>query len=148
MAAEEDQIDYSKFTLSLQRLEEQHRHLVQDTEGQPDWILEGTRESVIQRFETCFDTIWKLLRRYLLHSLGLAEVPSSPKPTLCLAGENQLLGGETEDWVEYNGARNSTSHDYDGKKAEACLLLIPRFIGDAIKLHERLTGSSWQSSKL
>lgn len=147
MPADEDPIDYSKFTQSLKRLEEQHRHLVQDTDGQPDWILEGTRESVIQRFETCFDTSWNLLRRYLIHSLGLAEVPASPKRTLCLAGENQLLAGETEDWVEYNNARNSTSHDYDGTKAEACLLLIPRFICDAIKLHERLTGASWQSTK-
>lgn len=142
-----EHIDYSKFTQSLRRLDEQHRHLVQDTEGQPDWILEGTRESVIQRFETCFDTSWKMLRRYLFNSLGVAEVPSSPIPVFRLAGDNQVLDGETEDWVEYNKARVSTSHDYDGKKAEACLSLIPHFICDAIKLHEQLTGESWQSTK-
>ncbi len=145
--ADEERIDYSKFTLSLRRLEEQHRHLAQDIEDQPDWILEGVQESVIQRFETCFDTSWKLLRRFLVQELGLVEVPNSPKPTLNLAAENQLLGGEVEDWMEYNNARNSTSHDYDGKKAEACLQIIPRFICDAIKLHERLTGVSWRNTK-
>ena len=142
-----EHIDYSKFTQSLRRLEEQHRHFVQDTEGQPDWIVEGTRESVIQRFETCFDTSWKMLRRYLLNNLGLVDVPSSPIPVLRLGGSNRLLGGETVDWIEYNKARISTSHDYDGKKAEACISLLPRFIGDAIRLHEQLTGIPWQTTK-
>ena len=30
-------LDYSKFTQSLQRLQEQHEHLLRDIEGLPDW---------------------------------------------------------------------------------------------------------------
>ena len=46
----------------------------------PELIREAIAESVIQRFETCYDCLWKVLKRYLIEKLGLAEVPNSPNP--------------------------------------------------------------------
>ncbi len=144
MADGEARIDYSKFTSSLQRLEEQHQHLVYDTDSQPDWVLEGTRESVIQRFEVCMDTCWKTLKRHLEYQLGLPNLPNSPNRILRLGAENLLLGGELEDWLEYIKIRNDTAHDYSKEKADVCLAIVVPFVRDAIVLHERLTGAKWQ----
>lgn len=138
-----DEIDYTKFELSLNRLEEQYDHLRRDIVGLPDWIVDGVKESVIQRFETCYDTSWKIVRRYLSEELGTGEVPSSPNPVLRLASENQLLGGELVDWLAYTSARNDTSHDYNQEKAEACLAIVGNFIQDAINLYEILSGQRW-----
>ena len=137
-------IEYDKFQLSLKRLEEQyenHRH------GGPERSKldrEGIAESVIQRFETCYDCLWKVLKRYLTEELGVAEAPNSPKPIFRLAHENHLLTSALEQWLSYADARIDTSHDYDGEKARACLLLVPAFIGDAIDLYQTLSGSRWQ----
>ena len=137
-------IDYSKFHLSLQRLEEQQDNYLTLDAAQPKLIREGIAESVIQRFETCYDCLWKVLKRYLMEELGIAEPPNSPKPIFRLANENGLLPSQVGQWLRYADARTDTSHDYDGEKAKACLDLVPDFIGDAIRLHGRLSGEAWR----
>ncbi len=137
-------IDYGKFELSLKRLEEQHDNYQSLDEGLSELTREGVAESVIQRFETCYDFLWRVLKRYLIEKLGIAEVPNSPKPLLRLAHENNLFASPLEDWLEYAEARISTSHDYDGKKAKACLALVPAFIEDAIGLCQTVTEQTWE----
>ena len=137
-------IDYSKFRSSLKRLEEQHdNHLTLD-DAEPQLIRDGIAESVIQRFETCYDRMWKVLKRYLTEELGIADPPNSPKPVFRLANENQLLASQVERWLRYADARTDTSHDYDGEKAKACLDLVPDFIDDGIRLYRRLSGEAWR----
>ena len=105
---------------------------------------EGIAESVIQRFEICYDTLWKDLKRYLIEEIGLAEVPNSPKPILKLAGQNDLLASPVEKWLEYADARTSTSHDYSGEKAASALSIVRSFIDDAIGLYQTMSGKSWE----
>ena len=128
-------IDYNKFRLSLKRLEEQHENYQTQESALSELTFEGIAESVIQRFETCYDCLWKVLKRYLNEELGVAEVPNSPKPIFRLAHENHLFASPLEQWLEYVDARIGTAHDYDGEKAEACLTLMPGFIDDAIGLY-------------
>ncbi len=137
-------VDYEKFRMSLKRLEEQYdnyRHL--DVS-----LLELTREaiaeSVIQRFETCYDCLWKVLRRYLIEELGLAETPNSPKPLFKLAFENELFDVPLERWLRYADRRVGTAHDYSGEKAKACLDVMEQFIDDAIGLYQTLSGETWE----
>ncbi|MDE0480743.1 MAG: nucleotidyltransferase substrate binding protein [Gammaproteobacteria bacterium] len=139
-----DKIDYSKFQLSLKRLEEQHENHRHADTSLPEITREGIAESVIQRFETCYDCLWKVLKRYLIVELGIADPPNSPKPVFRLAHENQVLSSALEEWFGYAEARTDTSHDYDGEKAKACLTLTPNFIADAVGLYETMTGQSWQ----
>ena len=137
-------IDYSKFRLSLRRLEQQYRN---HRHGNPlfsELDREGIAESVIQRFETCYDCLWKVLKRYMIEELGIADPPNSPKPIFRLAYENDLVAVPLARWFKYGNARIDTSHDYDGAKAQACLVLIPNFIEDAIRLYETMTGASWE----
>lgn len=140
-------IDYSKFRLSLKRLVEQHdNHLTLDA-AEHELTREGIAESVIQRFETCYDCLWKVLKRYLREQMGIAEPPNSPKPVFRLANENRLLPSPVERWLRYADARTDTSHDYDGEKAKACLKLVPDFIDDGIRLYGTMSGETWPSSK-
>ncbi len=137
-------IDYSKFQSSLKRLEEQNRNHRQGNPLFSDLDREGIAESVIQRFETCYDCLWKVLKRYLIEELGVADAPNSPKPVFRLAHENGLIAVPVARWLKYADARVGTSHDYDGAKAQACLALVPDFIADAIRLYQTMNGELWE----
>ena len=137
-------IDYDKFQLSLKRLQEQHDNYQQHDPALSELIREAIAESVIQRFETCYDCLWKVLKRYLAEELGLAELPNSPKPILRLADENALYASPLDQWLQYADARTDTAHDYDGQKAQACLELMPDFIDDAIGLYQTMTKTTWE----
>ncbi len=137
-------IDYEKFRMSLKRLEEQHENYRTLETSLPGLIQEAVAESVIQRFETCYDCLWKVLKRYLIYELGIASVPNSPKLIFRLANENNLFAVSIEVWLRYADARVDTTHDYDGEKAKACLAIMPDFIDDAIGLYQTMSGSVWE----
>ena len=137
-------VNYEKFEKSLKRLQEQSKNYQTLDDSYPNFIKDGIAESVVQRFETCYDTLWKVLRRHLIVALALPEVPNSPKPIFRMANENNLLKSPVEQWFKYAQARIDTSHDYDGEKAKACLKLIPEFVNDAIVLLDVLSGEEWE----
>lgn len=136
-------IDYTKFRRSLKRLEEQHENYQNLDDSLSQLNQEAVRESTIQRFETCFDTLWKTLKRYLTEELGIADLPSSPKPIFRSAHENAIFREPSDDWFRYIIARNNTSHDYDEEKARDCLEAVGNFIPDAIGLYQTMTGDTW-----
>ena len=137
-------IDYSNLKQSLKNLEVQHEHLLDLTPDYPSFIHEGMAESVIQRFETCYDTLWKTLRRYLIEVIGIAEVANGPRPIFRTADENRLLAAGAEQWELYVQARIDTTHDYDGEKAAKAIEIMPEFIADAIGLCSAMTGEQWE----
>ena len=136
-------IEYDKFQMSLRRLEEQYANYRNLDASLPVLIQEAIPESIIQRFETCYECLWKVLKRYLMEELGIADAPNSPKPIFRRADENGLFATPLEQWLRYAAARVDTAHDYDGAKAQACLELIPDFIEDAIGLYQTMTGETW-----
>jgi nucleotidyltransferase substrate binding protein (TIGR01987 family) len=137
-------IDYEKFKKSLMHLELQYNNYKTLDENQAVLIQEAVAESVIQRFETCYDCLWKVLKRYLLEDLGIPEVHNSPKKIFLLAGENDLFASSTEQWLKYADARIDTSHDYSGEKAIDALELMDDFIDDAIGLYQTMSGETWE----
>ena len=138
-------IDSEKLEKALKHLELQYanyQHAQERTElTQID--REAIAESVIQRFETAYDVLWKDLKRHLIDALGLPDVPNSPKPILKLAGENDVLAAPVATWLAYADARTATAHDYSGEKAAETLVIVEAFIQDAIPLYQTLTGKSW-----
>ena len=136
-------IEYDKFQMSLKRLEEQYENYRQTDDSLPGLTQEAIAESVIQRFETCFDCLWKVLKRYLIEELAIADPPNSPKGILRLAHENSLFAAPLDEWFDYADARIGTTHDYSGEKAQACLEIIGDFIGDAIGLYQTMSGATW-----
>ena len=138
-------IDYSKFKKSLLQLQKQFANLqsLEQRQGLSPLDQEAIAESVIQRFETCYDCIWKILKRHLNEKLGLPDLPNSPKPIFRIAADNQLLINSDAQWLIYAEARVQTAHDYDGLKAASTLALMPAFLADAVALYQTLTGESW-----
>lgn len=140
-------IDYENFRKSLKNLELQNDNYLtlDDTFPQLNELMrEGIAESVIQRFEVCYDTMWKVMKRYLVQGLGIPEVPNSPNPIFRLSDENNLLPSPIERWMEYSQMRIDTSHDYSGEKAKRVLERIGGFIQDAVELYETLSGDTWK----
>ncbi|MDR2117421.1 MAG: nucleotidyltransferase substrate binding protein [Planctomycetaceae bacterium] len=137
-------INYETLQKLLIHLKRQfENHLAADKRLElSDLDREALAESVIQHFETCYDTLWKILKHYLADELGLVNVPNSPKPVFRLANENNLLSSPIEQWLLYASARTRTAHDYSNKKAMECLQTIPQFIDDAAKLYQTLTDES------
>lgn len=137
-------IEYDKFKKSLKRLQLQFNNYESLDENFPELIQEGIAESVIQRFETCWDCLWKVLKRYLTEEIALPDVPNGPNPVLRLANENNLLPGSIDNWLKYARVRVNTAHDYSGEKAVAALELMGDFIADAIALYQKLSAESWE----
>ncbi len=137
-------IDYGNFKRSLKNLETQHDNLLHRTSAYPLFVQEGMAESVIQRFETCYDALWKVLRRHLVEALGIVEAPTSPVQIFRVADENRLLAAGVDQWRRYVQARIDTTHDYDGEKAANAIALMPEFIVDAVDLYSAMTGEPWE----
>lgn len=136
-------INYEAFQKSLRHLIlqfENYQHLNERRLSNLD--QEAIQESVIQRFETCYNTAWKHLKRYLAEEEGIIEIPNSPKGVFRLAHENQLLPN-IDRWFRYADAQVATAHDYSSKKAQICLILMTEFIEDAIQLYQKITGENW-----
>ncbi len=132
-------IEYDKFQKALKHLELQFENYKTLDKSQPELMQEAVAESVIQRFETCWDCMWKVLKRYLEQNLGLPDVPNSPKPILRLASENNLFSSAADQWIAYANARIKTSHDYSGEKAQDALFLMDDFIDDDIGLYQTVS---------
>ena len=137
-------IEYDKYQKALKHLELQFDNYKGFDVAQPELMQEAVAETVIQRFKTCWDCLWKVLKRYLEEELGIPEVPSSPKPILRLASENHLFVSSVEHWLAYADARIGTSHDFSGEKAQDALALMGDFIDDAIGLYQTMSGKSWE----
>lgn len=139
----EKMIDFGKFKQSLALLESQFGNWQTLDTSLPTWIQEAVSESVIQRYETCYDCLWKVLKRYLKEALGLPNVPNSPKPLFRIANENRLLTSDVAQWLIYADTRIATSHDYDGEKAKAALNIMDAFIKDSVRLYVTISGDTW-----
>jgi nucleotidyltransferase substrate binding protein (TIGR01987 family) len=127
-------IDYSKLKLAFQHLKDQWENYA-TCDSRPELSpldRDAIRESVIQRFEVTYDVLWKAIKRHIAVSLGLPDIPNSPKPILRLAYENGMLSKDIAFWLTIADARVATSHDYSSIKADTCIELIPAFL-DAIQ---------------
>jgi nucleotidyltransferase substrate binding protein (TIGR01987 family) len=139
-------IDYSKLQSALKHLELQlgNYQAAPNRQELTELDREGIAESVIQRFETAYDTSWKTLKRHLTEQLGLVDIQNSPKPILKHANQNDLLGGKIDAWLQYADARTATAHDYSHEKAKETLAIVPSFFADAIVLFQVMTGTLWK----
>jgi nucleotidyltransferase substrate binding protein (TIGR01987 family) len=112
----------------------------------PPLLREAVAESVIKRFEVCYDCLWRALKRHLAEELGVPNLPNSPKPILRIAHENHLLD-DIDAWLDYAEARTDMIHDNSGEKPQAVLKRIPSFVADARALYSAMSGEAWNAHK-
>ena len=85
------------------------------------------RDATIQRFEYTFETVWKLLKVYLLERHGIDA--GSPKACFREAFKSELLTqDQTEQALVMTDDRNLTSHTYIEAVAD---LVYSRITGHA-----------------
>lgn len=82
------------------------------------------RDGTIQRFEYCYEIIWKLGSRVLKENAIRAEVPKSVFRELGRIG----WINNVEEWIDFQKSRSDTSHEYGNKFAERSYLLAQRFL--------------------
>ena len=100
--------------------------------------IEIIKSGIIQNFEVCYEIAWKLMKKWLAENIGNSVVDGIPRKELFrIAAQNKLIE-DVEKWFVFHEARNMTSHDYDGIKAEDVFkeaIIFPQY---ARKLQERL----------
>ena len=133
--------DYEKLAQALDRLQEKYNDY-QEMETRSELKesdKDSIKESLIHRFEICYDTLWKHLKKHF-DGQGLVDVPSSPKLLSRLARENGLVDEDTlQHLLGYVQTRIDTAHDYSMEKAEKALGVIGSFIEDMTELYEKMT---------
>ncbi len=130
-------INYEKLKKSLEKLEEQYENfLTLDKKNISDLDKEAIKESVIHRFEVCYDIFFKSLKKYLQKE-GLTVDSSAPRAILRKANESGLIDQETLDnWFAHIELRIGTAHDYSLEKAEQALRKISDFIEDVKDIYK------------
>jgi len=141
-------MNYDKLQKSLRHLESRYRYSKSaEYPKLPVPAQESVQESVIQRFEVCYDMMWKHIRRHMIEELGLPErdMPNSPKPIFRIAHQNHLLA-DIDAWLSHAQTRIDTSHDYSKEKMLGALQRMGGFIDDAVTVYETMTDTTWQKS--
>ena len=90
------------------------------------------RDASIQRFEFCFEIIWKTLKNI---NASLGRPCASPRDCLRIAAQTNLLDNP-ETWFKYLEARNLASHTYDEAQAEKVYEKAKEFLPEAQKVLE------------
>lgn len=138
------EIDYTKLKRSFQNLVVQYEFfLTPEKESLPKNLQEAVQESVIQRFEICFDSLHKALRKHL-ESTGVTFEKPDPSPNqIFIEFFKDNLIDDLQVWVNrrdgYTQMRANTSHDYSEEKAIQVLSIVGRFIGDCEKILRQLS---------
>ena len=97
-------------------------------------LQETVRAGVIHSFEVAYELSWKMIKRWLKENIGAASVDGVPQKELFrLAAENRLIA-DSERWMDYHKARNSTSHDYNEDSALNVFMEATEFVHDAKQL--------------
>lgn len=100
--------------------------------------IEIIKSGIIQNFEISYEIAWKLMKKWLEENIGREAVDGiSRKELFRIAAQNKLIE-DIEKWFIFHEARNLTSHDYDGIKAEEVFTEALEFSRFARKLQERL----------
>lgn len=90
------------------------------------------RDSVIQRFEICYELAWKAMKEYMIEQ-GL-QVETFPKAILKAAYQNNIIH-EEEAWLHMIKDRNVASHEYN---EEYIVEVVERVESTYYKLFHRL----------
>ncbi|MNX75741.1 Nucleotidyltransferase substrate binding protein like protein [compost metagenome] len=133
-------LDFSPLANAITQLEKSQAYYHSGLAARDQELARQFRAAAIQAFECTYELAWKMLKRYLEHSLpNPAEVDEMPFPNLIRTGNEQgLLLSAWPVWRDFRKARGMTSHTYDEQKAEEVFAVIPAFLDDVRFLLQRL----------
>ena len=129
--------NYEKLKKSLDRLKKQYQNfLLLDQKNISDLDKEAIKESVVQRFEICYDSFFKALKKYVQES-AVPVNSDEPKFILRKASDLGVMDQEAlANWFSYIDLRIGTTHDYSKIKAEKALSRMGEFIEDVEDIYK------------
>lgn len=135
--------DYGKLEKSIARLKEQHKNWGSDRKNLAKIDQEAIEESVIKRFEICYDTLLKHLKKFMEEQLGILEIKDYPAEIFRKAKENGIVDTETQKRLnDYRKIRNLAAHSCGKEEAQRALSVIESFIEDVSEIYQTMVG--WQ----
>ena len=93
-------------------------------------LQETVRAGVIHSFEVAYELSWKMIKRWLEENIGSAYADGISKRDLFRRAAENLLITDAESWMDYNEARNLTSHTYDEDAAQSVFAEATEFVHD------------------
>lgn len=137
-------ISFDIYQKALKNLELQHENYKSLDPSTETLIKEAVKESLIQRFEICFESASKALEKYLIDEFSVQGAKQSVRAILKKANEFELFSSSLESWMEYQNCRNMTSHEYGVENLEKIIEILPAFIDDAIGLYQTMSKHTWE----
>ena len=109
-----------RFKTAANALSKLHEAVIKET------LSEIERDGLIQRFEFCFEIMWKCGKDYLRKVEGLDA--ASPKAVMRMLRDVRIFSDEdTVLALEMVDARNLTAHTYDEEMAKKLVAQIPAY---------------------
>ena len=106
------------------------------SEKDPDFIR-TLKAGVVQNFEFTYELAWKFMRRWVEINVRSTIIGITRRELYRYAAENGLIE-DIAKWMDYNEARNITSHTYDEEKANLIVSKAFEFKEDAIAFYSAL----------
>ena len=126
-------LDVTSLEKALFQLESALVYCNSDLAKQDLQLAMHLRAGAIQAFEFSYELSIKLLRRFLeMTSITSSDISMMSFNELIREGYDKgLLSSELNIWKEYRRERGTTSHAYNGDKADEVFDHIPGFLNDA-----------------
>ncbi len=98
----------------------------------------ASRDSLIKRFEYCYELTWKYLQKYLMEERGIDDLDKGPKPVFRQAGLISILTkNEVAKCLDMCESRNMTSHIYKDEIADCVAKAIPGYYELMVTIAEK-----------
>ncbi len=98
----------------------------------------AAQDSIIQRFEYCYEGFWKFLKRYLEQRYMLDDI-SSPKKVFRACVKMEIYSTQIGDiFIDMADDRNETSHTYSIESARLILSDIPRYYATIVSIVQHI----------
>ena len=137
-----NKMDYEKLEKALMRLREKYSDY-QEMHERPELResdKDSIKESLVKRFEICYGTLWKHLKKHMEQVENLPSVPNSPPRIFRTAHESAFIdAGMQERLIQYNELRSHSAHDCNMEKADRLLEKTGDFIQDASDIYQAMT---------
>ena len=99
-------------------------------DGSNEDLQETVRAGVVHSFEVAYEVSWKMIKRWLEENIGSAYADGISKRDIFRRAAENLLITDAERWMDYNEARNLTSHTYNEDVAQSVFAEATEFVHD------------------
>ena len=131
-------VNTSDFENALETLRTALQQAEKADAWEDDKLFLTVRDGAIQRFEYCYESAWKLMRRVLSDIHAPEFVQALARKDLYRHAWEAGIIEDPQLWFRFHEARNLTSHTYRNENAEKVFELLPLFLSEAEKLKDVL----------